>query len=364
MPRIAYLLFFLCGFTSAQELIVSLDLPVGESTFPASSISPDGVCFTDDANFTLSYDGASSVFTANIPTAGNYYFTALPCAGASYSYAMVSINAGGDAPPVEPPVDPPIDPPQNDTSDRRVHFFGHSLIFEEAKNVPYWMNELAFLGNREFAANGQYGFLPTPPASDNLGWDGVPVAWSDDFSIVTDVVMTVFNFGLLHPPTSNGDGSISPAQAIINTVDWVKSQSPNANLWIYESWADGGYISQNDQMTVAELANYHNFNLTVNAQWYDELMIAVNAVHPDVNFMPVARTIANINTNISALLPSELYVDSAPHGTPNTYFLAALVTYMSMYDDFVERVEDNDLSGSLLGQYPDLIYYIKDQLNN
>jgi hypothetical protein len=38
-------------------------------------------------------------------------------------------------------------------------------------------------------------------------------------------------------------------------------------------------------------------------------------------------------TELKDLQPTDLYSDNAPHGTNNTYFLAALITYTALYGE-------------------------------
>ena len=378
MRLLTVLFLLLSPFAFSQELYRQIEVPVGESTLDVTSITNESVCFVDDVSgFTLVSDAPGfgdrdMTYTINIPMQGNYGFTVLPCPGANFSYGIVDLVASGETPPPSPEPEPEPEPNPNPeppapvvaSEDRRVHFFCHSLICDIlAKNVPEWMSDLSLAGDRLFSANGQYGLTPRIPATDDLGWGNTPAAWTNDFSVVTDAVFTVLNFALLDPPTAPLGEGLSPAQATIDAITWAKQQNPNIRVWIYESWPDLGSYVPEAETTETGLLAYHNFTLGTNATWYDDLMSEILAVHPDTVFIPVARTMAALHLSpLLSLTYEELYLDTSPHGTDTTYFLAALITYMSMYDDFIERIPSETINQAVRDNYPEIVYFIKDRL--
>ena len=55
----------------------------------------------------------------------------------------------------------------------------------------------------------------------------------------------------------------------------------------------------------------------------------------DIRIIPVGPIIAKLLSSppFDQIPATELFVDGAPHGTPTTYFLAGLVSYMVMYGE-------------------------------
>ena len=242
------------------------------------------------------------------------------------------------------------------TSDVRMFIFGHSLINHEPPTfptpsnetaVPHWVHFLAESAGFDYAANGQYGFLPQhrnlPPISQ-WGFDHVQSIWDSDIEQFQDadfntILLTAGNFIQWQPASDNYFGDdFSPVDATLEILQWSQTQEEDLSLYIYENWPDmDPYLAgEFPNVTSQEFENYHNYTLGEFHQWwldYHDLIIS-RMPAANVKMIPVGPVIANLLTQVdelSGLAASELYEDGAPHGRPTIYFLAGLVTYMAIY---------------------------------
>jgi hypothetical protein len=87
--------------------------------------------------------------------------------------------------------------------------------------------------------------------------------------------------------------------------------------------------------------------------------------------IPVGPIIADILQNnslqASGFTFSELYDDGAPHGKPEIYFLAGLITYQAMYgqmasNSYVPPV--SNISPLIASEFPELNAFIWERLNH
>ncbi|MCA9658068.1 MAG: T9SS C-terminal target domain-containing protein [Myxococcales bacterium] len=248
------------------------------------------------------------------------------------------------------------DPGEPLLTDMRMFIFGHSLINHEYTDdpppsdelsVPHWMYLLADNATYQYAASGQYGFLPQhadlPPIAQ-WGFDVVPPAWDSDLEPFADadfttVLLTAGNFIQYKGPDEPYDGdnpnNYSPVSATTLIVDWVREQEPGITIYIYENWPDMAGVAADFPPTQAELDSYHAFTQGEFHTWWLAYQDALLAARPDadVRMLPVGPTIARLltETPLSGIPLEALYEDDAPHGRPTIYFLAGLVTYMGTY---------------------------------
>lgn len=227
------------------------------------------------------------------------------------------------------------------------YFFAHSLVNHEYENstqytnVAYWMNKFT---NGDYAATGQYGFLPTVPAQPAWGWQGITSSWESDYytfeeSNINNVVMTVYNFGLDRLPTDPSYFGPAPAGTIADAVKWAELKKPGElTYYLYESWADPAYAVSHFEYpaTRKQFDKYKSYNLGHNAWWYRKLFSGgrgqLDSTKYRVKLMPVASVLAKLQGQILADINfNAFYVDDAPHGSDTTYFLAALVMYNAIY---------------------------------
>lgn len=232
------------------------------------------------------------------------------------------------------------------------YIYGNSLVNfaggSAQSNVPYWMNQFAESADNTYIANGGYGFLrqfsdrETP--SDEWGFDGVAPLWNSESSafdsVSFDTVMiTPGNFLQGNEPDANYAGDDrSPLDATIDIVrDTIEAQ-PNAQIYLYEGWADLG-SAFGYPVSDSQLNEYHDYNAGAYHDWYVDLTDSVNQAVPgaDVQLIPVASVMAELFTDgpLEGLTLDDLYVDSAPHGTETVYFLASMITYPATFGEAV-----------------------------
>lgn len=217
--------------------------------------------------------------------------------------------------------------------------------------IAHWLYLLAQDAGHIYEATGQYGFLDghaanLPPFSQ-WGYDIVPSPWDSDtetFASVgfNNILLTAGNFMQWQPanvPYFGGNGVTSPLSATIDIADWVNAQAPSAKIFIYENWPDmAGYISSGTfPPTAADFVNYNNYLNGDFHDWWIDYHDWVMQARPDleVRMIPVGPILADLftNTALDQIPLTELYEDNAPHGRATTYFLAALVTYMAIFEE-------------------------------
>jgi hypothetical protein len=244
----------------------------------------------------------------------------------------------------------------------RMFVFGHSLIVHQPPQkkpnsnettIPHWMHLLSEHEGARLTVNGQFGFLlqhsELPPRS-NWRFDLVASSWdpADNLSAAakersfananfTDFLITAANFIQYQGPDRPYDGKNpskkSPVSATLEIIDWLNIQEPNADIYIYENWPDmasyGDYPASSK-----EFARYNAFTRGEFHQWWENYYAALIKARPSskIKMIPVGPIIAGLmtDTELRGLSVAELYEDNAPHGRPNIYFLASLITHMAM----------------------------------
>jgi hypothetical protein len=242
---------------------------------------------------------------------------------------------------------------ERDTS--KTYFFGNSLLnhlSEEADhtNVPHWINEMAKAAGKDFATDGQWGFLRNyadglPPTA-NWSFSGVSGAWSPDrrgfgeagFDAVVIAPANFIQYQLPDVPY-DGDNSTgeSPLGALLRVLDWTAQESPETRLFVYEGWAGMAEVTGPFPPDQAGFERYLAFNANEHAGWYDELFEDLAQARPSlqVRFVPTARILAALLSEggVLAGIPVQaLFTDDAPHGTETLYLLAAMITYSALYE--------------------------------
>lgn len=239
----------------------------------------------------------------------------------------------------------------HDDGSLRTYIFGHSLInnAESRSAVPYWMVQLAKADQRKFDYAGQFGFMQghaegLPPTSQ-WGFDGAQAVWNDQVNGFSDidfdsVLMTAGNFMQWLPPSEAMDGgSKSVVAHTLTVIDWVSNAEPGIEIVVYENWPDMAAFTANESFppSASEFANYNDYTKGAFHDWWNAYEADLRAARPNVNIrtIPVGSTLAKLmtETDLLAGIPvTDLYYDSAPHGTQSLYFLASLVTYAGMFE--------------------------------
>ncbi|WP_298553664.1 T9SS type A sorting domain-containing protein [uncultured Algibacter sp.] len=249
--------------------------------------------------------------------------------------------------------------------DKTMYIFGHSLIVHDPPtiptpsdetSVPHWLHFLAENAGSSIGVSGQYGFLPnhedrTANETVRAQWnfDHVAQAWNsdnEDFSEVDfDVILiTAANFIQYKPSNQNYDGPnshTSPLASILNILDWAKAEEPNAVQYIYENWPNmnGLVLTEDGEFppSEAEFENYHEIALGSFHDWWIDYHDFIQSARPNDNIkmIPVGPIISKLltETPLNAITAETLYEDDSPHGRPTIYFLAALITYMAIYEE-------------------------------
>ncbi|GAA5220137.1 hypothetical protein GCM10025777_07670 [Membranihabitans marinus] len=239
----------------------------------------------------------------------------------------------------------------------RNFIFGHSLIDHrppkietpsDETTVPHWIGKLAQQGGHQYAAGGQYGFLPQhaqlPPMSQ-WGYDEVPGLWDSDIESfaqanINTILMTAGNFMQWQDPDLDypTDPGVSPISATQDIVDWVENQSDSIHFYIYENWPDmAGYLNNGFPPSESEWLAYDEYTNGSFHDWWikyhDALLESRSA--SSIFMIPVGPIIHRIRKEIlkDDVAFTSLYEDDAPHGRANLYFLAGLVSYMAIYEE-------------------------------
>ncbi len=238
----------------------------------------------------------------------------------------------------------------------KTFIFGHSLINHEFQvnitpsqetSVPHWFHFLAEEAGYEYAVSGQYGFIPQhanlPPIAQWV-FDSVASAWDSDnypFSQADfdNILITPGNFIQWQGPSVDYfNDTQSPLDYTSQIFNWVNQQEDSMTFYVYENWPDmAPYLSQGFPPSQQEWQNYNDYLNGDFHDWFLEYHDSLILAHPDhcVRMIPVGPVISDLlmQAPFDQIAIDTLYEDDAPHGRPTVYFLAALATYMAMYEE-------------------------------
>lgn len=243
------------------------------------------------------------------------------------------------------------------TNPLRMFIFGHSLLDHrppinptpsDETTVPHWLHLLSQEAGYDYFAGGQYGFLPQhanlPPISQ-WGYDIVAPVWESDTETfgeadINTVLITAGNFMQWQPADEDypGNPGVSPVSATEDILDWLMDQGDNPRCYIYENWPDmAPYLGSGFPPTETEFAQYNSYTTGDFHTWWLDYQDFLLQSRPAINvrMIPVGPIMSGLHTGLLAdQIPyTELYEDDAPHGRASTYFLAALITYMAIYEE-------------------------------
>jgi len=271
----------------------------------------------------------------------------------------------------------------------RNFIFGHSLIHHEFQvnptpsqetSVPHWMHFLAQAGDDEYSVSGQYGFLPQhdnlPPIAQ-WGFDVVPSAWESDYESFGDagfttIMITPGNFIQWQGPEElyyNDD--VSPVSATQTIFNWCNEQEEDLRFYIYENWPDmAGYLGGGFPPTEQEWNLYNEY---LNGDFHDWFLQYYHLLRESIpssciRMIPTGPIISKLlfTAPYDQIPIDQLYEDDAPHGRASIYFLASLVTYMSMYEKEAPEyfVVDDIIHPIIRDNYEDVVSFIWEELNS
>ena len=262
-----------------------------------------------------------------------------------------------DTATAEPAATPSATPstPAPKITDVRNYIFGHSLIVHatdsDETTVPHWVHALAVEAAHSYAVDGQYGFLPQHanlPPSAQWGFQNVSGVWDSEsgqsFGEVdfTTILLTAGNFVQYKPATEPYDGenpnNVSPVSATLDIIDWVTAQEPGIDIYVYENWPDmAPYLNGAWPPSATAFNNYNAYTTGDFHDWWVNYHNALVTARPDetIIMIPVGPILVKLltETELANIPLLELYEDDAPHGEPTLYFLASLITYMSIYGE-------------------------------
>ncbi len=240
----------------------------------------------------------------------------------------------------------------------RNYIFGHSLLDHrppinptpaDETTVPHWLNILAQNAGHQYSVSGQYGFLPQHanlPPSAQWGYAHVPSAWESDYEDFTEAdfttaIITAGNFIQWQGPSEPywNEETLSPLIATQQISDWLLGQEDQINIYIYENWPDMASFIAGELFPPSsdELDNYYGYTLNDFHLWWLEYQDLLKETRPDhhIKMIPVGPILSDLHSSgyLDGIPVTELFEDNAPHGRPNIYYLAALVTYMAIYQE-------------------------------
>lgn len=234
----------------------------------------------------------------------------------------------------------------------RLYIFGNSLIHHltpsDETTVPHWLHVLAEADGRKFTVNGQWGFprnfiKDLPPTSQwsfkqaKSAWNrnALPFAKAGFNTIMTNPASFVQYKPVDQPDDGDNPERQSTLGATLVLFDWLVQQQTGQTFFIYEGWASLESFSRSFPPTSNVLKAYHTYNIGAYHEWYVDYLNHVRKNRPqlDVRLIPVAFTLSKLftETPLRDLKTEDLYSDNSPHGTANTYFLAAIITYSALY---------------------------------
>ena len=263
----------------------------------------------------------------------------------------------------------------------RTHIFGHSLInfvhpddpppfpnYQSA--VPYWVSEFAAEADNQYELSGQWGQLHEHRllnVQPNWGFSNVAGAWDGDIETFdevdfTSIIIMPSNFEQYLSPTTNFDGlDYSTVDATETVFNWCIAQEPNLNFFIYEHWTE---MTSN---LLIDSTGWNAYNQTITGSyndWFIDYQDAMITLYPNscISMIPVGPIISEILTMApyDQIPLTEIYVDADPHGTPNLYFLAGMITYMALYEEPAPStyVPPTYLHAMIIANYNNLIDFI------
>lgn len=244
--------------------------------------------------------------------------------------------------------------PAHAQQDIRAFIYGNSLINHvsgsDETTMPHWLHRLAVAGGHGLAVDGTFGSpredadrLPPTP-----GWsfDEVPSVWDAERHAFrragfNTIILNPLNYVQETSPDApygwDNPQGYTPVSATLRVFDWTGGQASGARFFIYEGWSDMAAFSNSFPPRARALARYHAFNRGDYHDWYLDYVALMQEARPelDLTLIPVASILAELftETGLDALDPADLYLDDAPHGTPTLYFLAALVSYATIYNE-------------------------------
>ncbi|MFL0800979.1 MAG: hypothetical protein K6L80_11050 [Agarilytica sp.] len=264
--------------------------------------------------------------------------------------------------------------------DVNAYFFGHSLVYhteykvptpKDHASIPHWLAELARAAGHRFSADGQFGFVRNHaqfPPKANWGFQNVDSGWGGTFgrSDYSAAILTAANF-VQYQDVDDGyydDKNVSPLSASLEILDYVNKESPNTPFLIYENWPDMGEFAKDfppKAPSEKKLTQYHRYTNGQFHKWWLDYQDKLNKARPQakVKMIPVGPVLSKLMTDtpVKNIPFVDLFEDNAPHGRPTTYFLAALIHYMALFQEKppVDYTFDKSIHPVVQKHYPVIV---------
>lgn len=249
-----------------------------------------------------------------------------------------------------------------------VYVSGHSLFTHNdgtGSNAPAtdwtrtgtWMGLFADHVSNDFSGGGNFGQiaqLNTDYDSNWIGSPGLPTSEDIQYRYSSNTIS-------FYPPSSGNFAAqnfthfffmASNFEEIDDTPnDWLartltlldrlNAGEPSAVFYFYIHWplpnnAGGGSFVDNTNLTASEWTTYRAYERGAFLTWHLSLLDLVRQARPGYNIrgIPVGPIVSDIVENesyFSTVVFTDLFGDSAPHGTESMYWLAGLITYIAVY---------------------------------
>lgn len=232
--------------------------------------------------------------------------------------------------------------------DMAVFFWGHSLLNHpeggEEASVPHWLALMAQARGDTLRADGASAFLlghaSALPPVPSWRLSAVPAALSPGQSWeeagFDAAVLAIPNF-LQHrdPARTVQDAPAEDLSAAI--LGWAAPRlAPGGRLLLYEGWPQMEDIAPWPP-TRRGMARWRAWMGGGFADWHAKLLERLRARLPEARIaaIPTATTLAALLSEppLEALPPEALFTDGAPHGTPTTYLLAAMIAHAALWGE-------------------------------
>ncbi|MEM9058957.1 MAG: hypothetical protein AAGD13_00720 [Pseudomonadota bacterium] len=249
-------------------------------------------------------------------------------------------------------------------------------------SYPYWVQQFVDADGDAWQFNGTFGFvseewaagvfdvansryLPPDPFGIFLGEadqkDGNSFNTWPEFVAAgfSDIVIgNVHNFIYASDPDTVGQlgaEGVSPVDAASNLYVGYETNAPGSAYHYYNHWIQGHlYWSAPADPTGPERDAWNADNGGLYAQWHDDVILHVREDNPalTIGYIDVARVMSNVlaQAPMSAVPSSDLFDDSAPHGEPTLYWLAAAIWYRFVYGADAPAISNADLVLSVSDQ--------------
>lgn len=245
-------------------------------------------------------------------------------------------------------------------SSAKYHVFGHSLFTytggDAAPDTAYtkvgeWLGLLAGHASLSSVGSFTFGFYSGHNAQDFSGdGSGVTITGSYDignttpftgnfsgqnYSLFLSMPSNFLAVDMGEPPYTNSTLTTQGEwEDLDDNIDLVY---PSAEHVLYIHWPDAGPYAVSSTNARADFTTYNNATMAEYLNWHITLQDNLVTAGRTIRAFPVGPIIAwlfeNVN-ELNALNFNDVYGDSAPHGSENIYFLAALVCFRSIYGHF------------------------------